>query len=56
VGFGTAVNESQMVKVPAGAVYAAPANVPHYLWAKDGEVEYQEAGVGPTGTRVAAAP
>lgn len=55
VGFGTSVSESQMVKVPAGAVYAAPANVPHYLWAKDGEVEYQEAGVGPTGTHVAAA-
>ena len=55
-GFGTTVNESQMVKVPAGAVYVAPANVPHYLWAKDGDVEYQEAGVGPTGTRIAAAP
>jgi quercetin dioxygenase-like cupin family protein len=56
VGFGTTVNESQMVKVPAGAVYTAPANVPHYLWAKDGVVEYQEAGAGPTGTRIAATP
>ncbi|HXC59366.1 MAG TPA: cupin domain-containing protein [Steroidobacteraceae bacterium] len=53
VGFGNTVNEAQMVKVPAGAVYVAPANVPHYLWAKEGEVEYQEAGVGPTGTRIA---
>jgi quercetin dioxygenase-like cupin family protein len=55
VGFGTTVNPVQMVKVPAGAVYVAPANMPHYLWAKDGEVEYQEAGVGPTATRIAAA-
>ena len=52
VGFGTAVNDSQMVQVPTGAVYVAPANVSHYLWAKDGEVEYQEAGAGPTGTRI----
>jgi quercetin dioxygenase-like cupin family protein len=56
VGFGATVNESQMTPVPAGAVYAAPANVPHYLWARDGEVEYQEAGVGPTGTRITAPP
>lgn len=56
VGFGTTMNASQMVKVPAGAVYVAPANVPHYLWAKDGAVEYQEAGLGPTGTRITAAP
>jgi hypothetical protein len=54
VGFGTTVNESQMTAVPAGAVYTAPANVPHYLWAKDGAVEYQEAGMGPTGTHITA--
>ena len=28
----------------------APANVPHYLSAKEGEVVYQESGVGPTAT------
>jgi hypothetical protein len=27
----------------------APAGVPHYIWAKDGEALYQEAGMGPTG-------
>jgi len=52
VGFGQTANDSRMTAVPAGAVYVAPANVPHYLWAKDGEVIYQEAGVGPTGTKV----
>lgn len=50
VGFGGTVDESAMVAVPAGAVYVAPANQPHYLWARDGEVEYQESGTGPTGT------
>jgi len=35
--------------VPPGGVYVIPANVPHHLWAKEGEVVYQEAGTGPTG-------
>ncbi len=50
VGFGDTVDEARMVAIPAGGVYVAPARVPHYLWAKDGEVTYQEAGTGPTGT------
>ncbi|MBH9576684.1 cupin domain-containing protein [Inhella proteolytica] len=50
VGFGGAVDEARWVAVPAGALYVAPAGVPHWLWAKDGEVEYQETGSGPTGT------
>lgn len=52
VGFGTVASDTRVTAVPAGAVYVAPANVPHYLWARDGEVVYQEAGVGPTGTKV----
>lgn len=50
VGFGTTVDESAMVAVPAGAVYVAPAHQPHYLRARDGDVVYQESGSGPTGT------
>jgi hypothetical protein len=38
------------VAVPAGGLYVAPASQPHTLWARDGEVVYQEAGTGPTGT------
>lgn len=53
VGFGDSFDEARMVAVPAGAVYVAPAGVPHFLWAKEGEVVYQEAGTGPTATRVA---
>jgi quercetin dioxygenase-like cupin family protein len=55
VGFGETANDARMTVVPAGAVYVAPANMPHYLWAKDGEVVYQEAGTGPTGTKIRAA-
>ena len=50
VGFGENFDESKVVAIPTGAVYVTPANVPHYLWAKDGDAMYQEAGVGPTGT------
>ena len=50
VGFGTAQDESAMVAVPSGAVYVAPAGQPHYLWARDGDVVYQESGTGPTAT------
>lgn len=50
VGFGATFDAARLVAVPAGGVYVAPAGVPHYLWARDGEVLYQEAGAGPTGT------
>jgi quercetin dioxygenase-like cupin family protein len=50
VGFGEQADEAKLVPVPTGAVYVAPAGVPHYVWAKDGEAVYQEAGVGPTAT------
>jgi quercetin dioxygenase-like cupin family protein len=52
VGFDATFDENKVVAVPAGAVYVAPANVPHYIWAKDGNAEYQEAGFGPTATEI----
>jgi quercetin dioxygenase-like cupin family protein len=48
VGFGETFDETKVVAIPTGGVYVAPANVAHYVWAKDGEIVYQEAGVGPT--------
>lgn len=50
VGFGERFDATQVVSVPAGAVYVAPANLPHYIWAKEGSAMYQEAGTGPTRT------
>jgi quercetin dioxygenase-like cupin family protein len=49
VGFGEKFDDSKLVAVPPGAVYVAPAGVAHYIWAKDGEAQYQESGQGPTG-------
>lgn len=50
VGFGEVFDASKVVPIPTGGVYVAPANVPHYVWAKDGEAMYQESGFGPTAT------
>jgi quercetin dioxygenase-like cupin family protein len=50
VGFGETFDESNLVAIPTGAVFVTPANVSHYVWARDGEAIYQESGVGPTGT------
>lgn len=52
VGFGAAFDEANVVAIPAGGLYVAPANVPHYIWARDGDAVYQESGVGPTATAV----
>jgi quercetin dioxygenase-like cupin family protein len=51
VGFGEASDDARLVAVPQGGIYLAPANLPHYLWARDGDVVYQESGVGPTGNQ-----
>lgn len=48
VGFGEKFDEAVVVAVPTGAVYVAPAGVPHFVWAKDGPALYQEGGMGPT--------
>jgi quercetin dioxygenase-like cupin family protein len=50
VGFGEVFDEHAVVAIPAGGLYVAPAGVPHYVWARDGAAEYQESGMGPTGT------
>ena len=50
VGFGERFDTAALRAVPTGAVYVAPAGVPHFLAAIDGEVAYQENGFGPTST------
>lgn len=52
VGVGETFDESKVVAVPTGAVYVVPANLPHYVWAKDGDAMYQESGIGPSATTV----
>src|SRR5262249_56254200 len=50
VGFGETFDEAKVVAIPAGGVYITPVNVPHYVWAKDGDAIYHEAAASPTGT------
>ena len=52
VGFGEVFDVNNMIAIESGNAYIATANNPHYIWAKDGEVEYQETGIGPTATQL----
>ena len=56
VGFGTTPDPARAVAVPAGSSLLAPAGVPHWVWAREGAVRYQEHGSGPTATRFLAPP
>ena len=48
---GTRSDEALSVALdPAGAAYVTPAQMAHFVWAREGAVEYQEMGKGPTGT------
>ena len=49
-GFGEAFDTAKMKRFPAGAIIAIPANTPHYVWAPNGAVVVQDAGMGPTAT------
>ncbi len=48
VGYGEQFDESKMKALPAGSVWTEPANQPHFVWAKDGEVVLQVIGNGPS--------
>lgn len=50
VGYGTTIDDKKMMLMRPGSTYTAPANVPHYSFARTSDVTYQESGVGPTGT------
>jgi quercetin dioxygenase-like cupin family protein len=44
VGYGEQFDESAMHALPAGSIWTEPANQPHYVWAKNGEVIIQVVG------------
>jgi quercetin dioxygenase-like cupin family protein len=48
--FGDKFDESKLQRMPAGTMFTEPARVPHFAWAKDGEVILQLTAIGPTGT------
>lgn len=47
---GEVFDESKLTVYPAGTFYCEPTGTPHYLWARDGEVIFQIASIGPLGT------
>lgn len=49
-GQGTAIDLTTGKLYSPGTFFTAPAGVPHYVWAKNGEVTYQESGSGPSPT------
>jgi quercetin dioxygenase-like cupin family protein len=49
-GLGEAMDAAKTIRYPAGTFFIMPAGQVHYSWARNGEVTYQESGMGPTGT------
>lgn len=47
-GVGETFDEAKLEVFPAGSFYVIPAGVPHFSAVLEGEVEFQEAGVGPS--------
>jgi quercetin dioxygenase-like cupin family protein len=47
-GRGTTFAEDALKTYKAGTFFVVPANAPHFAFAKNGEVIYQESGMGPT--------
>jgi len=53
-GLGEQWDESKLRPYPPGTFFSEPKGVPHFVWAKDGEVIIQVTAMGPTGvTRIA---
>lgn len=47
-GFGEQWDEKKLTPLPAGSFFYEPSHVPHFAWAKDGEVVVQVTAIGPT--------
>jgi hypothetical protein len=47
-GVGETFDEEKLEIYPAGSFYVIPAGLPHFSAVLEGEVEFQEAGVGPS--------
>ena len=49
-GLGKSMDEENITIYPAGSFFVTPAGIVHFARAGNGDVIYQEAGIGPTGT------
>jgi quercetin dioxygenase-like cupin family protein len=48
--FGEQWDEKKLTALPPGSFFYEPSHVPHFAWAKDGEVILQLTAIGPSGT------
>lgn len=48
VGYGNTFDVKEMKKIAGGGIYTEPKEQAHFVWAKDGEVELQVVGYGPS--------
>ena len=48
VGYGDTFDEKAMKQLLVGGFWTEPKEQSHYVWAKDGEVELQVIGYGPS--------
>lgn len=48
-GFGEAFDEAKAKPFPPGTFFTELPTTPHFVWAKDGDVIVQVAGIGPSG-------
>ena len=48
--FGEHWDEKKLTALPPGSFFYEPPHVPHFAWAKDGEVILQLTAIGPSGT------
>ena len=51
-GIGEEFDESRLQALPPGSFLTEPAGVPHFTWAKDGDVIIQTTAIGPSGTQI----
>jgi quercetin dioxygenase-like cupin family protein len=47
---GSTVDAAGMKRFPPGSFHCVDAGVPHYVIARDSEVDFQDSGIAPTGT------
>ena len=51
-GRGEEFDETRTVAFPPGSFFTEPAGVPHFIWAKEGDVIVQTTAIGPSGTQI----
>ena len=51
-GRGEEFDEDRVIPMSPGSFFTEPAGIPHYIWAKDGDVVVQTTAIGPSGTQI----